>query len=642
MEDLNPSSVRNTSPPATNHRLTQNRRDTKAQPLSRRRSRQQLKVPLGHVEIRLLCHQSVIGGVIGNNGAVVSQLRRETDTKIHCEKPVPGSDYRIVLVIGSRSRDRTIGIAGGQGDESGKEEECGCEVSGAQGAMIKVLERIWMLEAQRDGVNGGGAASRMVWCKLLAHGSQIRGVIGKGGTNIVRMRKQSGADIRILPEYAAGRDEVIQIAGSVLAVKKAFLAVSLCLQDHPPLENEPAFLNKHTESSSSGESHVSDWQVEFFPNLGSLLPKTSFNNSALEDSSTTDANGVSTKDAKGTQKEVVFRFLCSNDAAGSVIGRKGAIIRALENETGAAIRFTAPTTGSVERVVTISAVENLESLISPAQNALILVFARSVEGNIEKGFIVGFSNGASVTAKILVASDLVGCLSENEGKVISEIRRVSGADVQIVGGASENHVVQITGEYKTVQSALFQVTSSLRDHLLPRKLLNEVRPRSSFGRVSEPSSSGSHQSLDIFSDANDGPLLTEQMSQLGLSHSLGSLPRRSQLPQAVKTRRSKAITNGREIFTKFCGDPEVARGDKLAKVTNTTVEMVVSRHAFGSIYGEDGGNLNRLREISGAKVEVHDPRPGVSEGKLVISGTPDQTLAAQSLLQAFIQTAKKT
>lgn len=82
-------------------------------------------------------------------------------------------------------------------------------------------------------------------------------------------------------------------------------------------------------------------------------------------------------------------------------------------------------------------------MISPAQNALILVFARSVEGSIEKGFILGFSNGASVTAKILVASDLVGCLSENKANVISEIRRVSGADVQIVGGASENHVVQV-------------------------------------------------------------------------------------------------------------------------------------------------------------------------------------------------------
>ena len=42
-------------------------------------------------------------------------------------------------------------------------------------------------------------------------------------------------------------------------------------------------------------------------------------------------------------------------------------------------------------------------------------------------------------------------------------------------------------------------------------------------------------------------------------------------------------------------------------------------------------------QISGAKVEVHDPCPGRNEGKVVISGKPDQTMAAQSLLQAFIQ-----
>lgn len=47
----------------------------------------------------------------------------------------------------------------------------------------------------------------------------------------------------------------------------------------------------------------------------------------------------------------------------------------------------------------------------------------------------------------------------------------------------------------------------------------------------------------------------------------------------------------------FSLSTHLCRGDKLAKVTNTTVEMVVSRHAFGSIYGEDGGNLNRLREV---------------------------------------------
>lgn len=45
-------------------------------------------------------------------------------------------------------------------------------------------------------------------------------------------------------------------------------------------------------------------------------------------------------------------------------------------------------------------------------------------------------------------------------------------------------------------------------------------------------------------------------------------------------------------------------------------------------------------QISGATVTVYDPSVGTSGGKVVISGTPDQTLAAQSLLQAFIQTGQ--
>jgi len=46
-----------------------------------------------------------------------------------------------------------------------------------------------------------------------------------------------------------------------------------------------------------------------------------------------------------------------------------------------------------------------------------------------------------------------------------------------------------------------------------------------------------------------------------------------------------------------------------------------------------------LEQISGATVDVQDP-PAGSEGKVIISGTPDQVLAAQSLLQAFMMSAR--
>ncbi|KAL7189145.1 hypothetical protein ACSBR1_038918 [Camellia fascicularis] len=77
-------------------------------------------------------------------------------------------------------------------------------------------------------------------------------------------------------------------------------------------------------------------------------------------------------------------------------------------------------------------------------------------------------------------------------------------------------------------------------------------------------------------------------------------------------------------------------GRRSVMMTNTTVEIVVPENVIGSIYGENGSNLARLRQISGAKVMVHEPHPGATDRKVIISGTPDETQATQSLLQAFI------
>lgn len=103
-------------------------------------------------------------------------------------------------------------------------------------------------------------------------------------------------------------------------------------------------------------------------------------------------------------------------------------------------------------------------------------------------------------------------------------------------------------------------------------------------------------------------------------------------------------------------------GSQPAVITNTTVDVVVPRSLVPAIYGEEGGCLRRIREvcfeifddyalngildtyiitwshfqISEAKITITEPRPEAKETLIIISGTPDQTHAAQSLLQAFI------
>lgn len=41
-------------------------------------------------------------------------------------------------------------------------------------------------------------------------------------------------------------------------------------------------------------------------------------------------------------------------------------------------------------------------------------------------------------------------------------------------------------------------------------------------------------------------------------------------------------------------------------------------------------------QISDAKITINDPKPGATETMIIIYGTPEQTNAAQSLIQAFV------
>ncbi|CAJ1931258.1 unnamed protein product [Sphenostylis stenocarpa] len=599
-----------------------------------RSKRPVFKVLPGQIAFRLVCHASIVGGLIGSSGSIVSQLRRETACKIHCEDSLSSGEDRVILVIGSLSPLKGLQLGDGEVD-----------VSNAQEAVVRVFERVWELEAEK-GVNSNRAVNGEVFSKLLAHTSQIGAVVGKGGKNITAIRNSSGAKVRVCPppHCAAKDEELVQITGGIFAVKKALIAVSRCLQDCPPLSKSPVSSSTPTVSSSDRSS--SDPNAELFPHLNSLL--TSMEGLSVYER-TTNSNETSGRDPKGAEHEVVFRLLCSNNVAGSVIGKRGAIVRALESKTGASIIFAAPLSEFSERIVTISAVEHwllfiqsLESCNSPAQDAVILVFARIIEDHIGKGFLPVSSMESPVTSRLLVAKSTVNCLSGNEGQAISELKEVTGADVQILhgepvpnGATDDDVVVQvhllgtwdladnkylimlhwITGGYRCVQNALSAITCRIRDNILNNEVVAQARPKSNWKVNKDP---GKGKPFNRGKSAN-----TSGRFQ----------PRNAGL-------HAETISQNGELHTGLSENLERGRGNMLATVTNTTVEIVVSEHVFGSVYGEGGGNLDQIRQISGATVTVYDPSVGTSGGKVVISGTPDQTFAAQSLLQAFIQTGQ--
>jgi poly(rC)-binding protein 2/3/4 len=72
--------------------------------------------------------------------------------------------------------------------------------------------------------------------------------------------------------------------------------------------------------------------------------------------------------------------------------------------------------------------------------------------------------------------------------------------------------LQITGESKNVQNALFQVTSKLRDNILPTEMLNGLRTGSPYRRAGEISRL--HQSADESLDSNLETSLKKSVDQV--------------------------------------------------------------------------------------------------------------------------------
>lgn len=143
-----------------------------------------------------------------------------------------------------------------------------------------------------------------------------------------------------------------QIIGGVLAVKKALLAVSRRLRDRTHGEGAPGHMSVH------GVSH--NLHTDFSPKNNPTL--LSFSDSALENRSvghslSADVERILNVDEDSSIRKVVFRFLCSNGIAGGVIGKGANIVKSLEKETGASIKFASPVSGSKERVAIISSLE---------------------------------------------------------------------------------------------------------------------------------------------------------------------------------------------------------------------------------------------------------------------------------------------
>ncbi|EOA36066.1 hypothetical protein CARUB_v10008567mg [Capsella rubella] len=589
------------------------------------------------VQFRLLCPASRTGAIIGKGGSVIRHLQSVTGSKIRVidDIPVP-SEERVVLIIApsvKKKDDSNVCDPEKPSSEETKQEK-GSECAGTSGgddeeapssaqmALLRVLERIVFGDdaASADGVELDKGESDGL-CRMIVRGNQVDFLMSTGGKMIQKVEEDSGATVRIsstdqIPPCAFPGDVVIQITGKFSNVKKGLLLITNCLQESgaPPTWDESPFPQLGYPPEYHSMDYHPQWDHPPNPMPEDVGP---FNRPVVEE-------------------EVAFRLLCPADKVGSLIGKGGAVVRGLQNETGASIKVSDPTHDSEERIIVISARENLERRHSLAQDGVMRVHNRIVE--------IGFEPSAAVVARLLVHSPYIGRLLGKGGHVISEMRRATGASIRVFAKdqatkyeSQHDEIVQVIGNLKTVQDALFQITSRLREAMFPGRLPFQgmggppppfmgpyPEPPPPFGPRQYPASPDRyHSPVGSFHERHcHGPGFDRPPSPMSWTpqpvidgHPGGMVP-----PDA---------NHGFALRNEPIGSENPA-------MTSANVEIVIPQAYLGHVYGENCSNLNYIKQVSGANVVVHDPKAGATEGLIVVSGSSDQAHFAQSLLHAFI------
>ena len=175
----------------------------------------------------------------------------------------------------------------------------------------------------------------------------------------------------------------------------------------------------------------------------------------------------------GTTRTLLYRLLCPNARAGSVIGKNGEKVKQLQRDSGAKIKVEPPVDSTIaERVIAIEAQDVDDPTVwAPSQIALLRI-VETIVLDAERNTTIGAAeeNNGHIVIRLLLPSSQIRNVIGRFGNVIERIRVGSGSHVRVLPSSEtprcakrNDEVLQISAEsMENVASALAMITTQLR------------------------------------------------------------------------------------------------------------------------------------------------------------------------------------
>jgi len=378
----------------------------------------------------------------------------------------------------------------------------------------------------------------------------------------------------------------------------------------------------------------------------------------------------------------VIRLVIPTQKAGIIIGKGGANVKQLAEETTARVKIFECPDGYSERVLMVSAKEEENSVESPARTALLRVHDQLMATEDE-------STNPTMTTKLLMPNGQTGSLIGKNGSTIKSIQDQSGANIRVTEppeappcALPDDRLVEISGVTSVVKVALELIVERLRKFAVDRSVLPQFETmKANFGLQQQQQQpqylpQGYMQQPTAYQPA--GVMVRSQQQMGGMQQGFagydqqgayGAYGQQQQYNQYAPPSNTQQLVQPQQHYSQpppqqqqqqralppstggygaATYNPEPSYGGPV--VTNGTVaaapsggaspavslQMRVPRSQLNGVLGRDNANLTQIRSMSGATVSIKASDSTAMEHIVEISGTSAQVQAAQALTTAFM------
>jgi len=317
---------------------------------------------------------------------------------------------------------------------------------------------------------------------------------------------------------------------------------------------------------------------------------------------------------------LTIRLIMQGKEVGSIIGKKGDIVKRFREESGAKINIS---DGSCpERIVTVTG--NTESIFK-AFTLICNKFEEDLSNLISPGTVPR----PPITFRLVVPASQCGSLIGKGGSKIKEIREITGASIQVASEMLPNsteRAVTVSGASEAVIQCIFHICT----------IMSEMNSQSPPKGVTVPYTP--IKALNVGGGVHTLPAFFPANSQAVVPHNPTTVQ-----PQIGKMGLQMSSLNGNPLASNLLNPAALAMlsGQGRSASSQQTHEMTVPNELIGCIIGKGGSKVAEIRQLSGAMIRISNcedrDAPANLDRTISITGNTESVALAQYLINMSME-----